>query len=75
MGRLPSLILLMQKTKDPKNSPIKRRENIYMCLFLTSIKLLDAMEPSMSPKKLIDLMQRLKKPISLMQPLKKLLTL
>jgi hypothetical protein len=65
---------LMQKTKDPKNSPIRRRESIYMCLFLTSMEPLDAMEPSISLKKLMDSMQPLKKPMDLMKPLKKPLT-
>ena len=74
MRRLPSPILLMQKTKDPKNSLIKKRENIYMCLFLTSIKSLDAMEPSTSPKKPIDLMQPLKKLMNSIKLLKKPLT-
>ena len=35
------------------------------------MKLLDAMEPSISPKKPMDSMQPLKKPMDLMQPLKK----
>jgi hypothetical protein len=66
---------LIQKTKDLKNSLIKRKESIYMCLFLTSMEPLDVIESSMSPKKPINLIQPLKKLISLMQPLKKSLTL
>ena len=65
---------LMQKTKDLKNSLIRRRESIYMFLFLTSMEPLDAMEPSISPKKLMDLMQPLKKPMGSIKPLKKPLT-
>jgi hypothetical protein len=64
MRRLPSPIPLMQKTKDPKNSLTRRKENIYMCLFLILIEPLDAIKPSISPKKPIDSMQPLKKSLT-----------